>query len=55
LNANETDTLVLELSKNSPGSECCSPLFTIEKATYNGTDLEIIREPSKIEKIIVAK
>ncbi len=55
LDASETDILELELSKNNPGSECCSPLFTIEKATYNGADLEIIREPSDIEKIIVIK
>ncbi len=55
LNDSETDILVLNLRKNSPGSDCCSPPFTIEKATYNETDLEIIREESALERIRVVK
>lgn len=55
LNDSETDTLVLDLQKNSPGSECCSPPFTIKKATYNGAELEIIRPESQMEKIVVVK
>jgi len=55
LNDSETDTLVLDLKKNSPGSECCSAPFTIKKATYNGAEVEIIRPESQMEKIVVVK
>ncbi len=51
----ETNTLVLTLLQNNPGGECCSPLFTITDATYNGQSSEIIKEESQMEKIIVLK
>lgn len=47
--------LLLDHEKNSPGGECCNPLFNIEKATYNEVEVEIIGKASEIEKIIVVK
>lgn len=54
LNDAETETLVLNLSIANPGSECCSPIFEIDDATYNGSTIEVINE-NNVYKIIIVK
>ncbi len=54
LDDSETDVLTLDLNKISPGSECCSPIFEILSATYNGSNIEVITEYDN-SKIVVVK
>ena len=50
----ETDVLILNLNQTSSGSDCCSPIFEIESATYNGENIEVNTENDS-PKITVVK
>lgn len=53
-NNNEADTLLLNLSLESKGGECCPSLFNILKANYNNIETEIQGE-TYATKISVVK
>lgn len=54
LNAEETDTLLLNLKTESPSGDCCGPSFSFEGATYNGVEIDITKE-NYLDKVIVVK
>ena len=58
LNDSETDILVLNLTTNNQGNECCSPFYTINSALYNNTTIEIDRRNTDFiydDRIVIVK
>lgn len=44
LNASETDSLMLNLTIEDLGGDCCGPTFRVNSARYNGDEIEIETE-----------
>jgi len=50
LSETEIDTLVLNLTQATPGSECSGPSFVIDSAIYDNLIQEIIKGETKGSK-----